>query len=614
MILMRLLTLWLLLFASPMNALELQDGFKKHSEPPFKYVINNSKNVEELLTSSPNWKNNTSGVLNLGPITESVWLKVSLYNSSRVELPLLLSIDNNLLDKISAYIQLHNRSLLTLDLGDSLPLMQRPIKHEAQLVPVDLPAQSSGVIYLQIQHHGALNIPLSLWHPIEYLKYKSKFNLIYGILAGFMVAMALSNFTVYTFTRKNYFLSAGFIITIIWLLNVHLYGFSYRYIYGNWQWLQQYAQPVLVLYSCLLFTSFISQTLLKNTQLTTYQKPIKWLWSLSSLLAVSLLLMPIEVALLSAYIFSLILALGYWIVALIRYRQDAAQRYAHMSLFSALLIAIAYQLCFELGLLSGALLDRPITYLCYLFTSIVLTYSLMRKYVNERDSKIHAQQAKLAQSKAADALLKERLHLQEQAQEDLESSIDERTFELQVTLRELEEKNRALEKLNMEDPLTKVKNRRYFDKRIMMEVRRSRREQTTLSVVMLDIDHFKRINDTYGHLVGDQAICAVAEQIQQHLKRPHDEVFRYGGEEFVLLLPNTNSQGAIELAQLIRSDLEKFQLTVGEHTLAMTISAGIRSAVASDSKNPTLFTDFADKALYQAKQQGRNRVVVYEHS
>jgi diguanylate cyclase (GGDEF)-like protein len=602
------------LFSSALYALELKDDFKKHLALPFEYVVNNSQDIESLLTSSPAWKKNTSGVLNLGPITESVWLKISLNNPNQTEHALLLSIDNNLLDKISAYIRLHNRALLTLDLGDALPLVQRPIKHEAQLVPIDLPAQSSGVIYLQIQHHGALNIPLSLWHPIEYLKYKSKFNLIYGILAGFMIAMAISNFTVYTFTRKKYFLSAGVIVSVIWLLNVHLYGFSYRYIYGNWQWLQQYAQPILVLYSCLLFTSFISQVLLKYTQFKTYQKPITWLWGIATLLTVSLLFMPIDIALLGAYIFSLILVSGYCGIAFIRYRQNASQRYAHIGLFSALLIAIAYQLCFELGLLSGALLDKPIIYICYLLISIILTYSLMRKYVNERDTKIQVQQAKLAQSQAADALLKERLQIQEQAREDLESSIDERTFELQVTLRELEEKNRALEKLNMEDALTKVKNRRYFDKRIMMEVRRSRREQTTLSVIMLDIDHFKKINDTYGHLVGDQAICAVAEQIQQHLKRPHDEVFRYGGEEFVLLLPNTRVEGAIELAELIRSDLEKFKLSVGDTSLTMTISAGIHSAIPNDSKNPTIFTDFADKALYKAKQQGRNRVVVYEHS
>ncbi|MBQ4862131.1 diguanylate cyclase [Pseudoalteromonas sp. MMG013] len=611
---LRFCLLALLLFCTSPYGIELGNNFKMRSDLPFSYTVNNSHHVDGLIASSPKWFTNTSGALNLGPVSGHVWLKVELNNINAIEIPLLLSIDNNLLDKITAYIQLHNRSLLTLDLGDALPLVQRPIKHEAQLVPFDLPARSTGVIYLQIQHHGALNLPLSLWHPIEYLKYKSKFNLLYGILAGVIIAMALSNFTLYTFTRKKYFLSGSFIIITIWLLNVHLYGFSYRYIYGNWQWLQQYAQPLLVLYSCLLFMPFIAKTLLTQKQLASYQKPLKWLWPTSLAVALLLITIPIDTALLIAYALSLILTIGYLVLAIIKWRQNTPQRYAHVSIFSALTLALAYQFSFELGLLSGALLDRPVTYLCYLVISIILSYTLTRKYVDERDNKIKVQQSKIAQSQAADALLKERIQLQEQAQEDLESSIDERTFELQVTLRELEEKNRALEKLNMEDALTKVKNRRYFDKRIMMEVRRSRREQTILSVVMLDIDHFKKINDTYGHLVGDQAICAVAEQIQLHLKRPHDEVFRYGGEEFVLLLPNTDSQGAVELADLIRSDLEKSQLNVGENTVTMTISAGIRSAIATDSKNPTLFTDFADKALYQAKQQGRNRVVVYENT
>ncbi|WP_350628774.1 GGDEF domain-containing protein, partial [Pseudoalteromonas sp. CAL260-MNA-CIBAN-0059] len=88
---------------------------------------------------------------------------------------------------------------------------------------------------------------------------------------------------------------------------------------------------------------------------------------------------------------------------------------------------------------------------------------------------------------------------------------DERTFELQVTLRELEEKNRSLELLNTEDALTGIKNRRFFDKKLVMELRRSRREQTPLSIVMLDIDRFKNINDTYGHIIGDQVIKAVSD-------------------------------------------------------------------------------------------------------
>jgi diguanylate cyclase (GGDEF)-like protein len=114
--------------------------------------------------------------------------------------------------------------------------------------------------------------------------------------------------------------------------------------------------------------------------------------------------------------------------------------------------------------------------------------------------------------------------------------------------------------------------------------------------------------------VGDQAICAVAKVIEQHLKRPFDEVFRYGGEEFVLLLPNTNQIGAIDLAEQIRQSLDGTPFDFGGVAVNMTLSAGIHSAIASNNKNPTIYTDLADKALYQAKQQGRNRVIAYQES
>ncbi len=164
----------------------------------------------------------------------------------------------------------------------------------------------------------------------------------------------------------------------------------------------------------------------------------------------------------------------------------------------------------------------------------------------------------------------------------------------------------------MEDPLTKVKNRRYFDKRLQMEVRRSRREQTVLSLVIFDIDHFKKINDKYGHLAGDQAICEFANLIKSHLRRPHDEVFRYGGEEFILLLPNTPEEGAVGVAERLRVATADLNIKFGEDTLKLTTSAGVYSAVVSDPHNPQLYTDNADKALYQAKQQGRNRVVTFK--
>lgn len=159
--------------------------------------------------------------------------------------------------------------------------------------------------------------------------------------------------------------------------------------------------------------------------------------------------------------------------------------------------------------------------------------------------------------------------------------------------------------------LRRLKNRRFFDKKLIMELRRSRREQTPLSIIMLDIDRFKSVNDNYGHLTGDQVIRAVADTIKQHLKRPLDEVARYGGEEFVILLPNTPHDGTLEIADRIRKAIETNQINVAGTFINVTVSAGTYTAVTDDINNPELFTHNADKALYYAKQNGRNQVISF---
>ncbi|KKE85534.1 diguanylate cyclase [Pseudoalteromonas luteoviolacea] len=596
------------------HVFELQAQFRHQASLPFSYTVTAQENIQALLNDNPKWHYHGSGDLNLGEVEQQVWIKIVLRNDSLIELPLLLSVNNNLLDSITAYIMQPDHAILTLDLGDSRPLMQRPIKHESQLIPLELPGKRQTTVYLKVKHHGALNIPLSLWHPVEYLKYKSKFNLIYGILAGFVLAMIATNFTMYTFTRRKYFLHGTLLLLSVWLLLVHLYGFGYRYLYADWQWMQQYGQSLLVLLSTLAIVPILRSGILPISTAPHVDTGLKYL--LVSGLGITLLctLLPITLALKVAYVSAIIAVVYFFVITIKASLEKLSQKLLAVTVYLCLMISLCYQLGFELGLLSGALLERPVTYICALFVCAYISYALAKQYIFERESHIKQQEQKLAKTRAEDALLKEKLIIQEQAHQDLESSIDERTFELQVTLRELEEKNRELERLNMEDPLTKVKNRRYFDKRLMMEVRRSRREQTTLSVIMLDIDHFKRVNDVYGHLAGDQTICAFANTISKHLKRPHDEVFRYGGEEFVILLPNTSVQGAQELAEQIREATASCVVSIADQSIQFTTSAGLYSAVAQDTRNPTLFTDFADKALYEAKQTGRNRVCIYQHT
>ncbi|HEX5792654.1 MAG TPA: GGDEF domain-containing protein [Rheinheimera sp.] len=193
---------------------------------------------------------------------------------------------------------------------------------------------------------------------------------------------------------------------------------------------------------------------------------------------------------------------------------------------------------------------------------------------------------------------------------ELENQLRSHSFELQITLDELAEKNQLLQQQTQIDALSGIYNRAYFDRRMRGELKRSRREQRSLALVLLDIDHFKRINDSQGHLAGDQAIKYVSALIQQQLKRPADKLCRYGGEEFALILPNTTLEGARQLAEHIRHSLE----TAAQHSepaFNLTLSAGCYAAVPGPQSDNDEYIRFADSALYRAKAAGRNQVHSY---
>jgi diguanylate cyclase (GGDEF)-like protein len=171
-----------------------------------------------------------------------------------------------------------------------------------------------------------------------------------------------------------------------------------------------------------------------------------------------------------------------------------------------------------------------------------------------------------------------------------------------------------LKLLGLTDALTGVQNRRYFDHRCMIEVGHARRHKHPLACMFLDIDKFKNINDTYGHQTGDEVLMKVASFIQAHL-RVGDTIARYGGEEFVVLLPQTDMHLASQIAERIRGCIAEENLCANSgHPINLTISIGISMLSIEDPavENQQLaerMVSAADKALYQAKHGGRNRVV-----
>jgi diguanylate cyclase (GGDEF)-like protein len=174
---------------------------------------------------------------------------------------------------------------------------------------------------------------------------------------------------------------------------------------------------------------------------------------------------------------------------------------------------------------------------------------------------------------------------------------------------ELAEANRRLRALAGQDSLTGLANRRAFDEALAREHLRSRRGKTPLGLIMIDVDHFKRFNDLYGHLAGDDCLRCVGAAIGEAVLRPGDVAARYGGEEFAVLLPGTDEAGAAVAAERIRKAI--LDLTI-RHTAnpneIVTVSAGVASLSCVDIEADRLI-EAADLALYRAKDSGRNAVM-----
>lgn len=219
---------------------------------------------------------------------------------------------------------------------------------------------------------------------------------------------------------------------------------------------------------------------------------------------------------------------------------------------------------------------------------LLLSFALAERINSERALRLQAQQ--------------DTLTAQQQANEALEQRVTERTLEL-------EQANRKLQELSDTDQLTNLKNRRFLNSFLDKEFARAQRYQHSLALLMIDVDHFKSINDTHGHLVGDDCLRETAARIGQQMRWPSDLAARYGGEEFCVILPETGADGALTVAERIRAAVEAAPMATRSGPIYLTVSIGLHVAVPPAGAETAPFVELADSALYSAKQNGRNRVI-----
>jgi diguanylate cyclase (GGDEF)-like protein len=542
---------------------------------------------------------------------KDIWVSFSLYNPDD-NLSRIIALDNPLLDNIELYHLVNNQLLKVTSMGDMLPFPQRPLMSNIFLYPFELTPGETHIFYLKINTKGSMNLPLVLWSANDLTQETEAQSLTYGFQIGLLVAIGLFSLFIALASGSfsySYYSAYALLLTLL-VASVH--GVAFRYLWPQFPTVQQYVIPFtipLLLAFSLLFTEKALQ--LKYHSLAMLRS-CRILVSYSFVICLLVPFIPYDILLyllvLSVFFISLTLLAFSAIQAL---KGDRNARLYTFARFGMLVGTILGGLIY-LGMIDLTMLPQTPIMIGTTFEVVIMAAVLAMRYSDERKAKQKIQQEAVKQAQRIRESREEALRAEAEANEKLEQMVQERTLELEVTLRELNDVNQKLIEQTTLDSLTGVKNRNAFDRRLVAEGRISRRQQTPMAILMLDIDKFKAVNDEFGHLGGDHCIQSIAQTITEQLKRPMDLVSRFGGEEFAIILPNTDIGGALVLAENIRAAIEELTLAWDNKPMRLSASLGVSATVIESDEHPIELLELADKALYQAKRNGRNRVESFQ--
>lgn len=550
--------------------------------------------LQDLMQPGLPWESNHTPAPGFGFDTHPFWFRLVVYNSTQRRLERLLEIRNPVLDEVLFYQVDGDGNIVNLaQTGDRRPVDERPFFHHNLVLPFEIPAGQTHVLFFRVTTTGSLEFPLDLWTPPAFQQRDQLQLLFYGVLFGILVLMGIYNFFIYTLFRDwSFVYYAGFSVSLM-LFEATIHGFTAQYLWPNSEWWRNNALIVIIPVIVLCAVQFSAVFL----QLNRAYPRLTHLIRLGNVVCVLLLLaVPfVEYALLIRICAALVFPICLMAIVLGMHRWLNGYKPARYFViaWSVFLLAIAYYSLAKFGLFERTELSEYAVQIGALLDAVLLAFALADRMNTQRRAFMHAQ------NKA--------LELQRAVNEELESRVEERTQALRQTMGDLEQANQRLQALTMQDGLTGIRNRRYFDDKLTREWQRATRNRDTLALLLIDIDFFKAFNDKYGHLVGDECLKRVAQAIENAITRPSDAAARYGGEEFAVILPETGVEGALHVAENIRRSVEQIRIEVGEARVQVSVSIGVAILTPEEGRASQDLIMVADQALYDAKSSGRNR-------
>lgn len=556
---------------------------------------------------------------NVGKQTEGVWVRFSLESEKPSAGRWYLSLKWPVLDEAQVRVFFPDEREWgpLMRGGDHVPIREQPLADQNLVFPLDLKAHDRAVVYMHLRTQEMMALPLVIFDEQGFASDKIKDVAMISLFFGGMLVILLYNSSLFVFTRD-----VSYLLYVVYLLSALFYvlsitGFGQLFL---WPETTPFTRRFYGLSAALCFFT----PLVFASRFLSIRRYGGWVWLLTWVLMVywgTVIVLILLAPALTRYLATETVALIHCVLTMaavisLWLRGSRSARLFAIAWATLLLATIAHLLALE-GLLPLNALTLH-GQLVGMFAEFVLLSMALAQRINfERDRRILAQQSALGASEALALERESRLQAQQaaleaqmRANEALEARVYERTRALEDAKRGLETVNAQLTRLSVTDALTQLSNRGHFDLMIDEETRRALRTEMPLSVLLLDIDHFKRINDNYGHPFGDECLRLVADVLKGHGQRAGDVVARYGGEEFVIALAGMNASQAAEQAERIRAAVAALEPRCGEARLQLTISIGVATLEPPAQGTPSQLLAAADAALYKAKRNGRNRVVI----
>lgn len=529
----------------------------------------------------------TQEIVNFGYRRDSVWLRADLHNGSRKQAQWLVGVLYPQIDLLDFFVLDGNGQLQQQLAGDKRPFGLRPIAHRHFYFKLNLPPGQNTTIYLRARSAGTLLLPLSITTPQQWQASDHHEQIFIGIYAGTLLAMLLYNLLLYFSLRERTYLFYVLYIGCLGLAQATFYGVGSEYLWPD-QYLNDIALPLFTGLTAVFLGLFSRRFLDLREQWPAAERIISGFVWLFLLVAAATFIFDYQLVIKAAIVGSLGGPLALLLISARLWWGGYRPARYFLVAFAALLVGFLANGLTSFNLTPDNLLSDFGMPIGSMLEITLLSFAL-------------AHRLKLAREENA--------RLQQQHAEELEQRVATRTTALDQALQDLTLANVQLQQLTVHDALTGLKNRQFFDQHLQQTWRHALRWQQPLGLLMIDVDHFKRVNDNYGHPAGDAALRQVARVIANCLRRPGDEAIRYGGEEFAVILPHTDGEGISFLAECIRSRVGQLQFVWNGATIPLSVSIGAALIVPQAEATMEQLVQEADQLLYQAKQSGRNRCI-----